>query len=374
MEELDELLAYAVERNASDIHVKVGSPPVLRVDGRLTPTPFDPVTVEATTAAADDIVPASLRDDFATRGEVDFVYTVSGLARFRVSAFRQRGSVALAFRRVPAEVPVLEDLDLPPAVRELAHYPTGLVLITGPACSGKSATLAAMVDHLNQSTQKHILSIEDPIEVLHRDDQSIVSQREVGSDTQGFASAVQRALRQDPDVLVVGDIPDVETALGVLAAAAGDLVIASMVTTDAADTVTTLIDMFPPHLQRRARNSVIAVLRGIVSQHLLLRADGGGCVVAAEVLLGTSSALEAIAAAEEHMRFAEVIERGDYNGMRSLDERLVELVGHGVVSRDDALAHASSPETRREIEAAAEAVGGNTLSSKPREPAPSSSW
>lgn len=374
MEELDELLAYAVERNASDIHVKVGSPPVLRVDGRLTPTPFEPVTVEATTAAADHIVPASLRDDFATRGEVDFVYSVAGLGRFRVSAFRQRGSVALAFRRVPAEVPVLEDLDLPPAVRELASYPTGLVLITGPARSGKSATLAAMVDHLNQSTQKHILSIEDPIEVLHRDHQSIVSQREVGTDTEGFAGAVQRALRQDPDVLVVGDIPDVETAKGVLAAAAGGLVIASMVTTDAADTVTTLVDMFPPHLQRRARNTVIAALRGIVSQRLLLRSDGGGRVVAAEVLLGTASALEVIAAAEEHMRFAEVIERGDYNGMRSLDERLVELVGHGVVSRDDALAHASSPETRREIEAAAEAVGGNTLSSKPREPAPSSSW
>lgn len=352
MLDLDELLRFAVDREASDLHIKVGSPPFIRVDGELEPTPYDSVTAQDTEAMARAIVPEKQRADLDEAREVDFALSVNGVGRFRVGLFRQRGSLGLALRRITPGIPALEDLGLPPVSAELTESDSGLVLVTGPARSGRTTTLAAMVDRINSSQRKHIITVEDPVEVLHRDNESIVNQREVGTDTESYGTGLRRALRQDPDVIVVGMIEDGETArAAITAAGAGQLVIGAMSTLTPAATVKTLVEYFPGHLEHHARTMISMSLRGIVGQRLLSRADGGGRALATEVLVATAPVIDAISRGDEEMKFDQIVAEGDYWGMQGLDDSLTSLFMAGLVDKRDAIANATNPgDLRIELE------------------------
>ena len=300
MLDLDQLLQHAVEQRASDIHVKVGSRPFLRVDGALRQTPFEVVEPEETERIALGIMPPRRAERFRHGLEADFVYSAPGRGRFRVSAFRQRGWVGLVMRRVIASPPGFDALGLPPGVQRLTDSVSGLVLVTGLAGSGRTSTLASILDRINQHHARHIVTIEDPIEVLHPDKQSIVTQREVGTDTESFHEAILHALRQDPDVLFVSRLHDAPTARAALEAAdVGHLVFASLPTVSATDTVTQIIEMFPPHERPQVRGLLGRALRGIVCQRLLSRAGGRGRVPAVEVLVVNNLAADALADQQE---------------------------------------------------------------------------
>lgn len=359
MADLDVLLQYAVERGASDLHVKVGSPPHVRIDGKLDTTPFDSVSPADTQRIAGQIMPEARAEEFAAEGDTDFAYGVPGLGRFRVNVFRQRGSIGLVFRRVLPGIPSFEALGLPPVVRGLSEEPRGLVLVTGPAASGKTTTLAAMIDHINETQQKHIVTIEDPIEVLHPDKQSIVNQREIGTDTDNFATALQRVLRQDPDVVFISDMRDPETVSAAIAAAeTGHLVLSTMYTVGVIDTVNHLVDFFPPHQQRQVRMSVANALRGIVSQRLLDRADGQGRIPALEVLVGTDQTLEAIVNPDRTQQLERVMAEGDYYGMQTFDQNLLALFSANLIGRREALANSANPrELRLHLEQSNSGIG-----------------
>jgi twitching motility protein PilT len=357
--DLDVLLQYAVERGASDLHVKVGSPPHVRIDGKLDTTPFDSVSPADTQRIASQILPEERAAEFAAEGDADFAYSVPSLGRFRVNVFRQRGSIGLVFRQVLPGIPSFEALGLPPVVRGLSEEPRGLVLVTGPAASGKTTTLAAMIDHINETQQKHIVTIEDPIEVLHPDKQSIVNQREIGTDTGTFATALQRVLRQDPDVIFISEMRDPETVSAAIAAAeTGHLVLSTMYTVGVIDTVNRLVDFFPPHQQRQVRMSVATALRGIVSQRLLDRADGQGRVPAVEVLVGTDQTLEALVNPDRTQELERVMAEGDYYGMQTFDQNLLALFNANLINRREALANSANPrELRLHLERSAGGTG-----------------
>jgi twitching motility protein PilT len=354
MLDLDRLLRFAVEQSASDVHVKVGARPRLRIDGRLREAPFDTVEPSEAEECAIAIMPDARAAEFRATNEADFMYSITGIGRFRVSAFRQRGWVGLVLRRVLPGIPDFEALSLPAAVATLAEEPHGLVLVTGLAGSGKTATLAAMVDHVNSTRECHIVTIEDPVEVLHADKHSVVDQREVGTDTPSAQSALAHALRQDPDVIVVSPIRDSATALAALQAAeTGHLVLSSLSTVSARDTIERLIDMFQPHLQRQARASLAFSLRGIVSQRLLPRAGGRGRVPAVEVLVVNSRVAERIGRPDRLGELAREMADGDLYGMQTFDQSLLRLYQGGLVTREDALAHADEPsEMRFEVDRA----------------------
>ena len=343
MLELDGLLRFAVEQGASDVHLKVGSRPRLRVDGRLREGPFDTVEPTDTERLAAAVLPRSRAEVFAETNECDFMYGIAGLGRFRVSAFRQRGYVGLVLRRVLPGIPSFEALGLPQTVADLAREQHGLVLVTGLAGAGKTATIAAMVDHVNEHREGHIITVEDPVEVLHPDKRSIVDQREVGTDTPSAVSGLEHALRQDPDVLVLGHLTDADAAGAVLQAAEiGHLVIAAMSTVSAVDTIDRFVELFPPHRQRQARDTLATTLRGVVSQRLLPRAGGRGRVAAVEILVVNARVRERIV---EH-RLAELDEEmtvGELYGMQTFDQSLVQLYRNGLVDRKDALVHAKAP-------------------------------
>ncbi len=343
MLDLDGLLRFAVEQGASDVHLKVGSRPRLRVDGRLREGPFDTIEPGDTERAAAAIIPRARTEAFATNNECDFMYGIAGLGRFRVSAFRQRGYVGLVLRRVLPGIPSFEALGLPQTVADLAHEQHGLVLVTGLAGSGKTATIAAMVDHVNEHREGHIITIEDPVEVLHADKRSIIDQREVGTDTPTSLTGLEHALRQDPDVIVLGHLADPDTATAALQAAEiGHLVIAAMSTVTAVDSLDRFIELFEPHRQRQARSALAVNLRGIVSQRLLPRVGGRGRVAAVEILTVNARVRERIA---EH-RLAELEEEmtvGELYGMQTFDQSLVQLYRNGLVERVDAVAHAQAP-------------------------------
>lgn len=348
MLDLDGLLRFAVEQGASDVHVKVGSRPRLRVDGRLREGPFDTVEPGDTERVAAGIIPSGRAETFQAAGECDFVYGIAGLGRFRVSAFRQRGWVGLVLRRVLPAIPSFEALGLPPAVPELAEAQHGLVLVTGLAGSGKTATLAAMVDHVNEGREGHIVTVEDPIEVLHADKRCIVDQREIGVDTASAVSGLEHAVRQDPDVVVLGELRDAEAAWGLLQAAEiGHLVFAGMSTVNAIDTVDRFVELFPPHRQRQARASLAVLLRGIVSQRLLPRAGGRGRVPAVEVLVVNARVAERIVDPERLGELDHEMTQGDLYGMQTFDQSLVHLYRNSLVAREDALAHANEPSEMR---------------------------
>ncbi len=270
MLDLDQVLREAVERGASDVHIKVGSPPHIRLDGELVAGQRRSGRLADTERVAFAIMPKIRAEEFLAQNEADFAYSLNGVGRFRVNVFRQRGSVGMVLRHILPGIPDMEKLGLPPVVRRLAEEHRGLVLVTGPTGSGKTTTLAAMIDHINETQARHIVTIEDPIEVLHPDKRSIINQREVGDDTLDFLSALKRALRQDPDVILIGEMRDPETVWAALSAAeTGHLVFSTLHTMGAAETINRVIDFFPPYQQQQVRMSIAGALKGIVSQRLV---------------------------------------------------------------------------------------------------------
>jgi twitching motility protein PilT len=339
-----QFLRYMVEAGASDLHVKVGLPPVLRVDGVLRHTPYEPLTASDTELIAAELLPESKLIEFRETNEADIGYTLEGVGRFRVNVFRQKGHVGVAIRRVRSDIPNFEELKLPPAVGALAAESRGLVLITGPAGTGKTTTIASMIGWINQHRRVHIITMEDPIEVVHDDVNSIVDQREIGYDTASYITGMRYVVRQDPDVIFIGEIRDRETVeAAIQAAETGHLVIATLHTLDATETVNRIIDLFPPEMQRQVRVSLSASLKGILSQRLVPRADGKGRVPAVEVLINTGRVSERIIKPEETASIPDVMREGDFYGMQTFDQALVKLVQDGLVTVDDATEAASNP-------------------------------
>jgi len=343
--DIDAALRYVVEREGSDLHIKVASPPMARIHGALRPIEdSESLSEEETEAALEHILTdAALLKEFADEGEVDFSYEIRGLSRFRVNAFRQRGWVSIACRAIPFQVRTIDDLGLPEVIRELAEQPRGIVLLTGTTGSGKSTTLAAMIDHINSSRSRHVVTLEDPIEYLHRDKLSIINQREVGSDTESFARAMRRVLRQDPDVILIGEMRDEETVRTALAAAeTGHLVLSTLHTLDASETINRIIDFFPPHLQQQARVMLASTLRGAVSQRLVPRVHGDGRVAVCEVLVVTGRVQDLILNPQETGRITEVIAEGSYYGMQTFDQALLKHVVDENIAEETAFEVASS--------------------------------
>jgi twitching motility protein PilT len=335
---LDELLARVVERGGSDLHLKVASPPMARIDGELIPIDDRAVTegdVEAVLVKLTDRAPAK-RESFLATGDLDTAYIADGLGRFRVNAFRQRGSVSFAFRFIPNTVPTFRQLGLPSGVERLAGEHRGLVLVTGATGSGKSTTLAAMVDKINRDRKHHIVTIEDPIEFVHQDWGSIVNQREIGLDTDSYAQALRRVLRQDPDVILIGELRDEESAQAALhAAESGHFVLSTMHTIDATETVARIVEFFPAQKQLMVRTILAGVLRGVVSQRLLPKV-GGGRVAAVEVMVNTARIADLIRDPTKTDGIADAIEDGDFHSMQSFSQHLVQLVLDGLVELETA--------------------------------------
>lgn len=348
MSQLDELLNHLNEVRGSDLHLKPGAVPHVRVDGQLRATPFDPMPPGGVEALVAEVLDESRREDLEAIGETGSGLSVPGIGRFRVAVHRQRGSLAMVIRRVPPEIPVLEELGLPIQVEHFAGEERGLVLVTGPPGSGKTTTVAALLDRINRTRACHVLTIEDPIEVLHADDKALMTQREVGTDTASYADALRSGLRQDADVIFVGELLDAATARQAFTAAeVGHLVISTMRASSATDTITRLIDLFPLAEQDLARQSLVSVLRGVASQRLLERADGKGRVAAVEVLVGTAKVVDVIADASRTAELERVLADGQYHGMQTMDQALLELVRDGLVSLRDALATSLNPEDLR---------------------------
>jgi len=344
--DLPAILRHVVEQGASDLHIKVGSPPRARVNGDLRVTPFPAVGHEECEDLIKVILPADRLDEYAATGEADFSLSASGLGRFRCNAFRQRGSTGVVLRRVLPSALSAAELGLPPVVTRLAEEQRGLVLVTGPTGSGKTTTLASMVDHINTNRAANIISIEDPIEVLHRDKMSIISQREIGSDTRDWSQAMRRVLRQDPDVILIGEMRDAETIqAGLSAGETGHLVMSSLHTTNATETINRIVDFFPPYQQKQVRISLASVLRGVVSQRLVPRADGVGRVVAVEAMVMTGRIADRIL--DPHggngESIEEVIADGEYHGMVTFDQSLFNLFKAGEISLRAALQAATNP-------------------------------
>jgi twitching motility protein PilT len=336
--DLDQLLRDAVQRAASDVHIKVGSPPFVRVDGELIPAQTEPVTQADTERIAFTIMPKVRAEEFIEHHEADFAYSLAGVGRFRVNVMSQRGSVGIVLRRVLAGIPSIEELGLPPVVRRLAEEPRGLVLVTGPTGSGKTTSLAAMIDHINEISSRHIVTIEDPIEILHTDKKSLVNQREIGTDTDDFHVALKRVLRQDPDVILIGEMRDPETVWAALAAAeTGHLVFSTLHTMGATETINRVIDFFPPFQQQQVRMSLAGALKGIISQRLVQLSDGRGRVPAMEVLVATGRVFDKIVDSTQTHELEELIADGEYYGMQTFDQSLLTLYASGVITRRDAL-------------------------------------
>jgi twitching motility protein PilT len=344
---LNDLLKMTFEKRASDLHIKVGVPPILRIDGRLTPIEAEKrLMQDDTVAIANNIMNASQKARFNEKNELDMAYAVPGLGRFRVNVFRQRGSVGMVFRMVPSKILNFEELMLPPVLMKVAQEQRGLILVTGTTGSGKSTTLAAMIDHINTTRTANIVTIEDPIEFLHRDKKSIVNQREIGSDTFGFGEALRSALRQDPDVILVGEMRDFETISTALTAAeTGHLVLSTLHTLDTTETINRIITVFPPYQQKQVRMQLASVIKGIISQRLVAKADGKGRAPAVEVMLGTLSIREAIIDEQKTRTIPGIIASGMVHyGMQTFDQSLLGLYRKGHITYEEALMTASNPD------------------------------
>ncbi|MGQ0846227.1 MAG: type IV pilus twitching motility protein PilT [Sporichthyaceae bacterium] len=341
---LEPYLRAVVDNRASDLHLKPGSPPRVRISGSLVPLReelLDPVEVSDLVLAT---VPLDLVDVFATANEVDFALNVPGVGRFRVNIFRTRGEVAAVLRHIGDRPMTLDELAMPETLTKLALEPRGMVLVTGPTGSGKTTTLAGMVDAINSNRAVHVLTLEDPIEVIHTDKLAAISQREIGFDTKTFATALRAAMRQDPDVILIGEMRDSETVQAALAAAeTGHLVLATLHTTDARETINRIVDFFSEHEQRQVRLSLAAALKGIVCQRLVPRADGAGRTAVMEVLVSDARIAEAIADPEKTETITDLISAGSWSGMHSFDQDLCRLVLEGVVSLEEAKLVASRP-------------------------------
>jgi twitching motility protein PilT len=341
---IDELLSWAVGANASDLHLKAGSKPAIRVDGELQTSSVRPLRPEDLDYYLASLIPERLEVPFKEKNEADFAYGDERIGRFRVNAFRQRGNVGIVIRALPTAGLSIAELGLPPVVDRLAREPRGLILVTGPTGSGKTTTLSAIIDAINSNQRVNIVTIEDPIEVLHGDKLSLVSQREVGVDTENFGEAMRRVLRQDPDVILVGEMRDMETIDACLTAAeTGHLVLSTLHTLDATETVNRILDFFPAGLEKQVRLLLAGTLRGIVSQRLLRHADGAGRVPAVEVLVNTERAAERIANPELTSSLPEVVAEGSFYGMVTFDDWILQLLERGVVTFSEAMRNATNP-------------------------------
>lgn len=340
------ILHYMVEQGASDLHLKMGSTPRVRVNGDLQAAPFPPPTPEECEELVQAVIPKERLEEFRSTGEADFSMSVSGLGRFRCNAYRQRGTAGLVARRVVPSAISVSDLGLPAVVTRLAEEQRGLVLVTGPTGSGKTTTLAAMIDHINTNRAASIITIEDPIEVLHRDKMSIVSQREVGADTKDWSQAMRRVLRQDPDVILVGEMRDPETVHAALSAAeTGHLVLSTLHTANATETVNRIVDFFPPYQHQQVRVTLASVLRGVISQRLVPRSDGVGRCVAVEAMVMTGRIADRILDPSGSSRetIEDVIADGEFHGMVTFDQSLFNLFKAGEISLRAALQASTHP-------------------------------
>ena len=348
--EYSEILLDVVERKASDLHLTAGAPPMLRQRGRLVALENYPrLTPEDTREFIYSILTTEQRRRLETDLQLDFAYVVPGRARFRVNAYFQRGAVAAAFRLIPSEIVAIDSLGLPPIVHELTRRPRGLVLVTGPTGSGKSTTLAAMIDEINQTREEHIVTIEDPIEFVHAHKRCIINQRELGNDATSFASALKAALRQDPDVILVGEMRDLDTISTALTVAeTGHLVFATLHTQDAPQTIDRIIDVFPPAQQAQIRVQLSVTLQGVITQQLLPTADGAGRCVACEVLVPTAAVRNLIREGKIH-QIPSVIQTGSAHGMQSMDSALATLVRAGTITQELAESRSSSPDELRRL-------------------------
>ena len=345
--ELNEILKVAIKGGASDIHLKSGLPPMFRVDGALVPLKNGERMMpdELTNIAASIMSPVQ-KTRFEESREADLAYGVAGLGRFRVNVFQQRGSIGIVFRVIPFGVKTAEQLHLPPVIQKIARENRGLILVTGTTGSGKSTTLAAMIEQINSERTSHIMTIEDPIEFLIRDRRSIVNQREIGVDTHSFSNALRAALRQDPDVILVGEMRDFETIeIALTAAETGHLVMSTLHTLDATETINRIISVFPPYQQKQVRLQLATILKAVVSQRLVPRADGNGRVPALEVLVSTAFVRECIGDKDRTKEIPEVISKGYTSyGMQTFDQSLMQLVKDELVTYDEALKHVTNPD------------------------------
>jgi len=345
--EINDLLKIATERKASDLHLKVGSHPVIRVNGKLIPLAELPrLTQEDTIAMAFSIMGGRQKQKFKDHYEIDIAYSVPGLGRFRVNIFQQRGTVGLVLRLIPAKILTFKELLLPPVIETISNEVRGLILVTGTTGSGKSTSLAAMIDYINSTRTEHIMTIEDPIEFLHRDKKSLVNQREVEVDTKGFSGALRSALRQDPDVILVGEMRDYETIETALTAAeTGHLVLSTLHTLDATETINRIISVFPPHQQKQIRLQLAAVLKSVISQRLLPRADDRGRVPAIEVLRATGYIRDCIENKEKTKLIRDAIAAGTSQyGMQTFDQSIYTLYKRELITMEEALRRATNPD------------------------------
>src|ERR1700742_726586 len=345
MFEIEAALRALVERGGSDLHIKVESPAMARVEGHLGPLLADsePLGPEDTEGAFKAIAEERTQVEFTEEGEADFAHAIAGIGRFRINAFRQRGSTSLAIRSIPFEIRTAEELGLPRTILQLAEVSRGIVLLTGTTGSGKSTTLAAMIDHINTTRARHIVTLEDPVEYLHRDKRSIVNQREVGADTESFPRAMRRILRQDPDVILIGEMRDEETVRTALSAAeTGHLVLSTLHTLDAPETINRILDFFPPHRQQQARVMLATTLAGVISQRLGPVLDAGRVPVA-EILVATGRIKDLILSPDETGKISEAIAEGSFYGMQTFDQDLLGHVTAGRISEEVAYETATSP-------------------------------
>jgi twitching motility protein PilT len=332
---LDDLLQEAVERGASDLHLSVGLPPVVRVDGALTHLRYRPLSPSDTQRLIYDILTTDQVQQFEAIHELDFSYGVKGVGRFRVNVYKQRGSVGAALRSVPDRIPTFEQLNLPPILRDLSRRTSGLILVTGPTGSGKSTTIACMIDTINAERPVHIMTIEDPIEYLHRHKRGMVNQRELGTDTDSFANALRAVLREDPDVILIGEMRDLETIQAALTLAeTGHLVFGTLHTRNAPQTIDRVIDVFPPHQQEQIRVQFSNTLEAVIAQQLMPRI-GGGRIAALEILVATSAVRNLIREGKSHQIYS-AIETGAQFGMQTMDKSLAELYRNGIITLEEA--------------------------------------
>jgi twitching motility protein PilT len=345
--ELNEILTVAVKARGSDIHIKSGLPPVVRIDGKLRPIPNAPrMTPDQMQRIAFGIMNEKQKNTFGEKLEMDLSYGVPGLGRFRVSVYMQRGTIGMVFRSIPYNIPSLDSLNLPPVLKKLALEERGLILVTGTTGSGKSTTLAAIIDYINEHRTCNVITVEDPVEYLHKDKKSLISQREIGFDTLSFANALRGALRQDPDVILVGEMRDIETIETALTAAeTGHLVMSTLHTLDATETINRIIAVFPPYQQRQIRIQLSSVIKGVISQRLVPRADGKGRVPAVEVMIATNRVRECIDDKEKTKQIHDAIAQGFISyGMQTFDQSLMQLYTKQLITYDEALRQSTNPD------------------------------
>ena len=343
---LKQMLEEVLSTRASDLHLRIGVKPILRVDGALRPIADDPITPQNMEEIMGQILTEEQKKRFFQRNELDLALSVSKMGRFRINFYRQRGTVGVAIRTVNTIIPSFEELNLPPVLKKLANNRRGLIILTGTTGSGKSTTLAAMIDHINSTRSENILTIEDPIEYIHRNRESIIAQREVGGDTESFITALRHAFRQDPDVILIGEIRDLETmSIALTAADTGHLVLSTLHTLSAVETINRIISFFPLHQHQQIRLLLSATLKAIVCQRLLPRCDTPGRVPAVEVLVNTGLVKEYLVDPLKTPLIIELIESGAIQyGMQSFDQSIMDLYKRGMISYEEALAQATNPD------------------------------